>query len=78
MGRMAARSPLAKGIPFFVLMGVGTYALSLFVQTRYDFVVRYSCLPAPPKQLSLHRRIQIPGAGVVSGGCLRRTSTRRC
>jgi hypothetical protein len=33
-------SPLSRGLPFFVLMSAGTFVLSMFVQTRYDFVVR--------------------------------------
>lgn len=34
------RSPLLQGAPFVFLMVVGTYALSLYTQAKYDFVVR--------------------------------------
>ena len=33
------KSPLAQGAPFVFLMVVGTYALSLYTQAKYDFVV---------------------------------------
>lgn len=37
------QSPLMKGLPFFAFMALGTYTLSLFVQTRYDYAVRRCC-----------------------------------
>lgn len=41
------RSPLRGGIPFFAFMALGTYTLSLFVQTRYDYAVRLRQLSFP-------------------------------
>jgi hypothetical protein len=37
---MGKASPLSQGMPFFVFMGLGTYVLSMYMQIRYDFVVR--------------------------------------
>jgi Cytochrome c oxidase assembly protein COX16 len=73
---MMRRSPLAMGVPFFFFMAAGTYALSLFVQTRYDFVVRSSSTLATAfreerSELTIDRRIAVQDQHkkVVSENC---------
>jgi hypothetical protein len=73
---MMRRSPLAMGVPFFFFMAAGTYSLSLFVQTRYDFVVRISSTLATAfreerSELTIDRRIAVQDQHkkVVSENC---------
>lgn len=61
---MAQQNLLWKGVPFFFLLGAGTYVLSLFSQVKYDAVVRVPCSISPFERAE--RPVLVP-SGALAG-----------